>query len=64
MFRVCIEDIDLSFETDPHLAAENRRQAWYRNKLRAIFGSVKEHPVGSYTVFEATKRSSRYAAVA
>jgi 16S rRNA (guanine1207-N2)-methyltransferase len=41
-----------------------QRQAWYRNKLRAIFGSVKEHPVGSYTVFEATKRSSRYAAVA
>jgi 16S rRNA (guanine1207-N2)-methyltransferase len=38
-----------------------RRDAWYRNKLIATFGRVAAHPVGSYVVFEATKRSSTYA---
>lgn len=37
-----------------------QRQAWYRNKLRAIFGRVNEHPVAPYTVFEATKRSATW----
>jgi 16S rRNA (guanine1207-N2)-methyltransferase len=37
-----------------------QRQAWYRNKLRAIFGHVKEHPAAPYTVFEATKRSATW----
>lgn len=40
-----------------------RRQVWYRNKLRAIFGKVQEHSGPLYTVFEATKRSPRYANV-
>jgi 16S rRNA (guanine1207-N2)-methyltransferase len=38
-----------------------RRAAWYRNKLVATFGRVAVHPVGSYVVFEATKRSNSYA---
>jgi 16S rRNA (guanine1207-N2)-methyltransferase len=38
-----------------------RRAAWYRNKLVATFGRVAVHPVGSYVVFEATKRSTTYA---
>jgi 16S rRNA (guanine1207-N2)-methyltransferase len=38
-----------------------QRQAWYRNKLRAIFGAVREHSRPPYTVFEATKASPTYA---
>ena len=38
-----------------------QRQAWYRNKLRSIFGKVREHPHPPYTVFEATKASPSYA---
>lgn len=38
-----------------------QRQAWYRNKFRAIFGRVLEHTIPPYTVFEATKISPRYA---
>jgi 16S rRNA (guanine1207-N2)-methyltransferase len=41
-----------------------QRQTWYRNKLRAIFGSVQEHSIGPYVVFEAVKRSSNYASAA
>ena len=38
-----------------------KRDAWYRNKLQAIFGRVNVHPVDSYFVFEATKQSLNYA---
>ncbi|HEY2485897.1 MAG TPA: methyltransferase [Candidatus Binataceae bacterium] len=38
-----------------------QRQLWYRNKLKAIFGRVREHSRPPYTVFEATKTSPRYA---
>ena len=38
-----------------------KRDAWYRNKLRAIFGGVRVHVAGSYFVFEATKTSNTYA---
>lgn len=38
-----------------------QREPWYRNKLRSIFGDVKLHREGPYTVFEATKHSPRYA---
>ena len=38
-----------------------QRQAWYRNKLRAIFGAVREHSRPPYTVFEAAKASPTYA---
>lgn len=38
-----------------------QRRMWYRNKLRAIFGDVREHSVAPYVVFQATKRSVRYA---
>ena len=41
-----------------------KRHVWYRNKLRAIFGSVREHLVAPYVVFEAIKRSSSYASAA
>jgi 16S rRNA (guanine1207-N2)-methyltransferase len=38
-----------------------QRQTWYRNKLRSIFGKVREHSRPPYTVFEASKASPRYA---
>jgi 16S rRNA (guanine1207-N2)-methyltransferase len=38
-----------------------QRETWYRNKLRSIFGNVREHAVGVYRVFEATKGSHTYA---
>jgi len=38
-----------------------QRDSWYRNKLRSIFGDVREHPVGPYRVFSAIKRAHRYA---
>ena len=38
-----------------------KRRDWYRNKLAAIFGGVKIHEVDGYFVFEAEKRSMRYA---
>jgi 16S rRNA (guanine1207-N2)-methyltransferase len=38
-----------------------RREAWYRNKLRGIFGRARVCLVGSYFVFEAKKRSQIYA---
>lgn len=41
-----------------------RRDAWYRNKLRAIFGGVRVHAADGYFVFEARKKSLTYAAPA
>ncbi len=38
-----------------------KRDAWYRNKLRGIFGSVRAHSADGYFVFEAVRRSSIYA---
>ena len=38
-----------------------QRDDWYRNKLRSIFGGVTVHDVAPYRVFEAVKRSGRYA---
>ncbi|MEA3140592.1 MAG: rRNA (guanine1207-N2)-methyltransferase [Gammaproteobacteria bacterium] len=38
-----------------------QRTVWYRNKLKAIFGFVREHSNPPYTVFEATKTSASYA---
>jgi 16S rRNA (guanine1207-N2)-methyltransferase len=38
-----------------------RREAWYRNKLTAIFGGVRVRSIDGYFVFEATKRSASYA---
>ena len=38
-----------------------QREVWYRNKLRSIFGGAREHRVGPYHIFEALKRSPRYA---
>ena len=38
-----------------------QRETWYRNKLRSIFGHVREHTVAPYVVFEAVKKSARYA---
>ena len=41
-----------------------QRDDWYRNKLRSIFGGVTTHDVAPYRVFEAVKRSGRYAKAA
>jgi 16S rRNA (guanine1207-N2)-methyltransferase len=38
-----------------------RRDRWYRNKLKAIFGGVRVHREASYFVFEAKKLSPQYA---
>jgi len=38
-----------------------KRLDWYRNKLRAVFGGVKVREVDGYYVFEAERRSLRYA---
>ena len=38
-----------------------KRRDWYRNKLIAIFGGVRIHEADGYFVFEAEKRSARYA---
>jgi len=41
-----------------------QREPWYRNKLRSIFGTVREHAFAPYVVFEAVKKSARYASAA
>ena len=38
-----------------------KRLEWYRNKLKAIFGGVRVREIDGYFVFEAEKRSPRYA---
>lgn len=38
-----------------------QRHTWYRNKLRSIFGNVREHTIAPYIVFEAVKKSLTYA---
>jgi 16S rRNA (guanine1207-N2)-methyltransferase len=38
-----------------------KRRTWYRNKLVAIFGGVRIYETDGYFVFEAEKRSQRYA---
>lgn len=38
-----------------------KRLDWYRNKLKAIFGGVRVREIDGYFVFEAEKRSPRYA---
>jgi 16S rRNA (guanine1207-N2)-methyltransferase len=38
-----------------------KRDTWYRNKLKSIFGGSRVHTVGGYFVFEAEKRSASYA---
>ena len=38
-----------------------KRRTWYENKLRAIFGGVKVREIDGYFVFEAERRTRRYA---
>jgi len=38
-----------------------KRLDWYRNKLKAVFGGVRVREIDGYFVFEAEKRSLRYA---
>jgi 16S rRNA (guanine1207-N2)-methyltransferase len=38
-----------------------KREDWYRNKLTAIFGGVRVRRCGDYVVFEAIRKSPRYA---
>lgn len=38
-----------------------KRREWYRNKLVSIFGGVKIRDIDGYCVFEAERRSARYA---
>jgi 16S rRNA (guanine1207-N2)-methyltransferase len=39
-----------------------KRELWYRNKITSVFGGVKVAEVDGYFVFEATKKTSQYAA--
>lgn len=38
-----------------------KRDTWYRNKLKAIFGGSRMHAVNGYFVFEAERRGASYA---
>ena len=38
-----------------------KRREWYRNKLVHIFGGVRIHEIDGYYVFEAERRTARYA---
>lgn len=38
-----------------------KRDAWYRNKLTAIFGGVRAQSLDGYWVFEAVKKRASYA---
>jgi 16S rRNA (guanine1207-N2)-methyltransferase len=38
-----------------------KRDAWYRNKLQAIFGNVRAHRDDDYIVFQAIKTATQYA---
>jgi len=44
-----------------HLYMVTRRLDWYKNKLTAIFGGVRVTYTNDYYVFDAQKRSTRYA---
>jgi 16S rRNA (guanine1207-N2)-methyltransferase len=39
-----------------------KRELWYRNKITSVFGGVKVREIDGYFVFEATKKTSQYAA--
>lgn len=39
-----------------------KRKEWYKNKFISVFGGVKIHETDGYFVFEAEKRSVKYAA--
>lgn len=45
-----------------HLLMVTKRREWYRNKIVHIFGGVRIHEIDGYFVFEAERRSARYAA--
>lgn len=38
-----------------------KRREWYKNKFISVFGGVKIHETDGYFVFEAEKRSEKYA---
>lgn len=38
-----------------------RREKWYREKLRSVFGGVQVQKIDAYTVLRAQKRSDSYA---
>jgi 16S rRNA (guanine1207-N2)-methyltransferase len=39
-----------------------KRELWYRNKITSVFGGVKVREVDGYFVFEATRKTTQYAA--
>jgi len=39
-----------------------KRALWYRNKITSVFGGVKVREVDGYFVFEATRKTTQYAA--
>ncbi len=38
-----------------------KRETWYQNKLRSVFGGARVREIDSYLVFEAVKKSFSYA---
>ena len=63
-FRVAKGFIEKGFnrlKPGGRLLMVTKRRAWYENKLRAIFGGVKVREIDGYFVFEAQRRSARYA---
>jgi len=39
-----------------------KRELWYRNKITSVFGGVKVCEINGYFVFEATRKTTQYAA--
>ena len=48
-------------KTGGRLLMVTKRREWYRNKLVHIFGGVRIHEIDGYHVFEAERRTARYA---
>ena len=63
-FRVAKEFIEKGFNRlaiGGRMLMVTKRREWYRNKLIAIFGGVHIHEIDGYYVFEAQRRTRRYA---
>lgn len=63
-FRVAKTFIEKGFnrlKLGGRLLMVTKRREWYRNKLVAVFGGVRIREIDGYFVFEAERRSPRYA---
>ncbi|HAL74433.1 MAG TPA: methyltransferase [Clostridiales bacterium] len=54
--KAFIEQAWRHLQTGGRLIMVTKRLAWYRNKIRAVFGGVRVSPIDDYYVFSAEKR--------